>query len=328
MKKLFILMLLICATASLTAAPDSRRRFDTAQAAGAQIDPADFVYLHSDHFRIYLQSDAPFNAEALELLETVRNRYLQLMRRQGYDLQTTEPFTWLWFENRSRYEDYSRQADGIRANPLKSYYSARTNRVAVLTDTTERFWMDNVSDQFEHPHQISASDYADDPRDSAPADLGRAMLTHELIHQLAFNTGLQRRGVEYPMWASEGMATAFEYIFRDPQLRDGNRYREGTVLELYEQDRLIPLSVFASMSRVAWQDLTDSEVYAQCWAFFDFLWHNRQPQLKRYLALAASRRVGSVHPDVLAGEFSDCFGPVDRLENDWTNWLFLKYLNR
>jgi hypothetical protein len=327
MKKLFLLTLLVCAGAVLRAASESRCRYPTEQAQSSPIAPADFVHLHSDHFRLYLESESPTDAEALELLETVRSRFLHLMRREGFVLHSAQPFTWLWFNDRSSYEDYSRQADGIRANPLKSYYSAKTNRVAVLTDTAEGFWMDNAADPFEQSHQVSASDYSDDPREEASPDLVRAMLAHELIHQLAFNTGLQTRGVEYPMWASEGMATAFEYIYRDPQLRDGNRYRQRTVLELYAHNRLIPLGQFVSMSRISWPGLTDSEIYAQCWAFFDFLWHNRKPQLKQYLEQAGSRRVGSVRPAVLVSEFTDCFGALDGLEIDWINWLSAKSVN-
>jgi len=321
MKKLTILTLLICAPAIALASPDSRYRYYTESAANAQAAPSDFAYLYSDHFRLYLESDTTYTAEALELLETVRQRFLHLMRREGYGLGDCEPFTWLWFNNRSSYEDYSRRADGIPGNPPKSYYSAKTNRVAVLTDTPERLWAENA---FDRPHQVSATDFSDRAQDEASADLARAMVTHELIHQLAFNTGLQTRGVEYPMWASEGMATAFEYIFRDPGLSEGNRYREQTVLALYEQGRLIPLDVFASMSRLSWAVLTDTEIYAQCWAFFDFLWHNRKPQLKHYLSRAASRRVGAAPRSILAAEFADCFGSLDQLQRDWINWLDLK----
>lgn len=282
---------------------------------------SDFTYLHSDNFRIYLENRSSLNEKTLELLETVYDRYVQLMLREGYILQNSNSFTWLCFNTRQAYEAYSRKADGFVPDRLNSYYSAKTNYVAVLTNEYDFFAADRANERLTDPQQISGSDFPAGADNTSQNDKGfaRAMITHELIHQLSFNTGLQQRGVEYPLWVSEGMATAFEYLF-DQNEKD-NRYRLCTIIQVKEQNRLIPLDVFVSMSRLTCSSLTDSETYAQCWAFFAFLWEHRKPELRQYLSSASQRPVGPVSSTFLKGEFVDCFGALEPLESDWNLWL-------
>src|SRR5690349_23883131 len=80
------------------------------------------------------------------------------------------------------------------------YYSARTNRVALY---------DLSADETAGPLGDAAS------RDEVTRRLSKfpssvATVVHEAVHQLAFNTGLQVRYADNPMWVSEGLAMYFE----------------------------------------------------------------------------------------------------------------------
>lgn len=287
-----------------------------------RVDLSDFNCHHSDNFRIYFEDSFSLSDSAIGLLETVYDRYCRVMAKEGYVLQNTKPFTWVCFSDRQRYLEYSSMADNFIASELNSYYSATTNCVAVLTGGRDP-GRELANDLPGDPHQISGSDFA--PSDAYPSDTEYSpMMTHELIHQLSFNTGLQKRGVEYPLWLSEGMATAFEYIYASPDTTPDNSRRLHTIVSMFEQDRLIPLSFFVSMSRSSWPHLSDSQTYAQCWAFFDFLWKTRPAELKRYFSVTVDRKIGSTQPSVLKSEFTSCFGPVENLESDWSNWLLAK----
>lgn len=325
MNKLLLAAVLSALSACCLAWRPEQSRADGVPLRELGINLADFDCLHSDNFQIYLEPSSSLDATTVELLETVYDRYCGLMRKEGYVLGNTTPFTWLCFTDRHRYLAYSQAADHFTADRLNSYYSATTNCVAMLTGAAGS--SDDLSaGSTRNPHEISASDFP--TAGTIVRGSGyRAMMTHELIHQLAFNTGLQKRGIEYPLWLSEGMATAFEYLFHASDVPCDNQHRLQTILRMYRGGGLIPLEFFVSMSRLSWPGLTDSETYAQCWGFFDFLWQTKPAQLKRYFLITAERKTGPTRPADLKAEFIDCFGRVEDLESEWNAWLLARTAN-
>ncbi|MCE5185265.1 MAG: DUF1570 domain-containing protein [Planctomycetaceae bacterium] len=289
------------------------------------VDLQEFNYTHSDHFDLYLQNAVPVDDKTLDLLETVHDRFFGLMKQRGFKVGKTDSFTWICFNDRRSYESYARTVDGFLADQLNSYYSAKTNCVTVLTE----FQHSNsagADDQRPQTLQISASDLSGPEAEKIAShpSLMPAMLTHELIHQLSFNAGLQRRGVEYPLWVSEGLATALEYLFEEPGANEDNPYRLQTMLRLYRQNRVVPLNFFISMTSLSGASLTDTEIYAQCWAFFDFLGTMHKDQLRSYLVKAGRRYPVAVPSTALQKEFIDAFGPLEPLEAEWDGWLGAK----
>ncbi len=78
------------------------------------------------------------------------------------------------------------------------------------------------------------------------------MLTHEMTHQLAYNSGLQKRGVMYPLWVSEGLATFFEGSALPQWDPIGNTARRRTLAKLHAGGALLSLrelSVLAAPMR-------------------------------------------------------------------------------
>ena len=85
----------------------------------------------------------------------------------------------------------SREVDSVDARWMGGYYEPVRNRVVAYDDRS--------SESFRR--------IAHAPRAQADARRAtRAKLAHEAAHLLAFNTGVQVRGVSYPEWFTEGLA--------------------------------------------------------------------------------------------------------------------------
>jgi hypothetical protein len=132
--------------------------------------------------------------QASRLLEHVPSRFFQIFEGAGFHLERpAEKLVWVLLTDRHLFNQYAAKTDGISRNSLNAYYSARSNRVALLIDPQSG-------------------------RQNPFTDFARAR--HEAAHQLAFNTKLQTRGVMYPLWATEGLACILEYESENPIRRE------------------------------------------------------------------------------------------------------------
>ena len=148
------------------------------------------------------------------------------------------------------------------------------------------------------------------------ANANAAKTTHETVHQLAYNTGLQTRGVMHPFWLSEGMATNFELL--PPATEIGpHRINSGRKVELVEarrNGRLEPLARFIIRHRPSAELARAKAEYAQAWALFRFLFRTEPQKLNRYMKKLAAMKPGRRPPQKLAEEFIEVFGPTAPLQ--------------
>jgi hypothetical protein len=148
--------------------------------------------------------------------------------------------------------------------------------------------------------------------------------THESAHQLAFNTGIQRQGVQYPFWISEGLACNFESP--GPGQPFGpyriNLDRRRALHRAAREGRLMPLRKL-----IGWigPPSDDSErtvaLYAQSWALFHMLFRQQSGGMRQYLEELAKLPPGPQKPERLRRIFRDAFGSIDRVEQRWQTYL-------
>jgi hypothetical protein len=158
-------------------------------------------------------------------------------------------------------------------------------------------------------------------RDGGMLDIRRAV--HEAAHQLAFNSGLQARGVMYPLWVSEGLATNFECdttagigVGRD------NPPRRRQLLRACDAGRLMDLDEFVTMVQIpVGGRASPNDLYAQAWGMFNFLFRNHRSELRSYLGTLARAEQGSRDPEVMEAEFAGAFGSTSRLRESWSEYL-------
>jgi hypothetical protein len=172
------------------------------------------------------------------------------------------------------------------------------------------------------PLGASAKIAAFDDEDGGPAASGGPnirTITHELAHQLAFNSGLQRRDATYPFWLTEGLATNFEADSPNSVGlgREDSHYRQR-LIEAKAGGRLIPLERFVGMTDwTAGLGSATRDAYAQSWGLFHFLLQSHPGELKKYLAELSPLWLPQQNAESLRRRFIAVFGPVKPLEEDF-----------
>lgn len=283
----------------------------------------------TDHFIFFYSADHPAPAQTGQLLEHAHDFFYRAFEKAGFHLQPIRTrLTWVIFTQHGEFDDYAREADYMDMSWLNGYYSARTNRVAVVQAAGA---VASPRCEAASPPAILELMFAGAP---IPSGSGEALLSdgavemtkaaHEAAHQLAFNSGLQRRGVMYPLWVSEGIATHFEMAGAEMAGAPGVAFSRLQVLsETNAQRRLVPLRQFITVTRLPADDsaLTSREVYAEAWALFRFLFEQHGHELAAYLAAVSDSPTGWRDELTLRREFVAAFGSVSNLEESWTRFL-------
>lgn len=264
----------------------------------------------SAHFVLVHDLQASHAKQIAEHLETTYSRFFSFFKENGFKLtEPNEQLTWFCFENPENFDSYISSTENMNLSWLSSYYSAKTNSVAILFNPEQpRPLQHNVASEISSSGNIMAAPDNDYVHASDGLRIG-----HELAHQLAFNTGLQKRRIMYPIWVSEGLATAFEM-----QL-SGNCRGLGCrkLVHAHNMNNLIPLDEFISMTRLPSDSAMHPYVYAQAQAFFNFLLTNHPVRLQKYLKNLHSLEPGWRSDESMLREFTDVFGPVEILEREW-----------
>ena len=160
--------------------------------------------------------------------------------------------------------------------------------------------------------------------DRRSIDLGTA--AHEMIHQLAADSGLVPRHDAFPYWLHEGLAAQFEVIrggrwsgisrAHDLRLPDWRRIQEPMPLERLVRD--------GGFGRGYQRD-----AYAHAWALVYYLRTGRPREFLKFLDLLRSPEIGgdadsppSARGDRAFGAFQRAFGgDLTAMERDWRAFM-------
>jgi len=274
----------------------------------------------SDHFLLLASADDASAAATGRFLDQVYSRFYDSFMRAGFSPRPqSDRLVCVCFDSYNQLDSYGRAADSTEASWMDGYYSYRTNRIAIVRASAA--------------HQVARAPATPAGRNVAAAaapygaasgdGLNLRTTTHELAHQLAFNSGLQRRDATYPFWLTEGLATNFEAdasgaFGLDPK-DPCHRCRLG---DAKAGHRLIPLSSFTGMmelSSAGGQSTQDA--YAQAWGLFHFLLANHRDGLRRYMADLTGVQFARVDSQSLQRRFIDDFGPIEPLEKDFLRFI-------
>lgn len=157
---------------------------------------------------------------------------------------------------------------------------------------------------------------------SDASDSFAGTVTHEAAHQLFFHSGVQKRGIMYPLWLAEGLATGFEAsgpTDADLGFQSDNPKRRSAMAEAVSGDRLIPLRVLVSKDRyVSGSNSPEGELrdfYGQSCIFTMWLARSRPTELRLYLE--ALKNGAYAVPSKREENFEAIFGPIESLERVW-----------
>ncbi len=289
---------------------------------------ASFQTTTTEHFVLFHEPGAGYVAGACETLEYAYEYFYRVFSQTGFDLsRSKDRLVWICFPRKSGFSKYALQAEGMDLSWLDGYYSTLTNRVAVVqSDQKVRRREEIVPPLGNGPEAVVAAHRS--PREGvlAMAAAGQQFdvtrLTHEVAHQLSFNSGIQKRGVLYPLWVSEGLATNFEFDGTGSAgLVHCNTARCNGLLEAYAARELVPLRQFVVQTTVSPDLQVGRRSYAQAWGFFQFILAERPERLRIYLRRVAQNDANHRDAAAMLAEFTEAFGSPDTLEESWNAFL-------
>jgi hypothetical protein len=268
----------------------------------------------TDHFVLLSSADGASAAATGVFLEQVRQQFYASFAGAGFlPRPSSDKLVCVCVDSYSQLDSYARLVDDVEASWMGGYYSHRTNRVAIVRFPGGARGMSNRISAQSAVSAAPSGSYSGSGSDG----LNLRTVTHELAHQLAFNSGLQQRGVNYPFWVTEGLATNFEADESGAYglSRSDAGYR-SRLIQLKANGRLIPLSSFVRMmSLSSGQDQSARDAYAQAWGLFRYLFLHHRQELKEYISGWPKSRQSPER------RFAEVFGPIEPLERDFQRSL-------
>jgi hypothetical protein len=256
-----------------------------------------FVESRTEHFVVFSEAGRSATRDLTGRLERTCGEFDRSCGRLGArPLPLRHRLVCVLFRDREAFEDFALRHDGMRVAWSCGYYSLRNDRT-VLIDAGG---------------QPGEDEFA--PKRAA------ATAIHEVIHQLHYHSRVQTAHVQYPLWASEGLATAFETD--DPARPFGpdrdygpRRRRFDTLLE---QGRLMPLRRLLVLERMPDErPETVFTVYGQSYGLVTWLARTRPRDLGRYLSLMLREPPGRPAARRHLELFEAAFGDIERIERAW-----------
>ncbi|GIW99286.1 MAG: hypothetical protein KatS3mg111_2619 [Pirellulaceae bacterium] len=284
--------------------------------------PPGFQVFKTRHFVIVYNTSDAYAKWAGELFERLYRGFYNFWEKDQH-LQLREPrfpLPAVVFRDQESYLQYARREIGDAAAAMIGYYNMKTN-VIVSYDLT------GVNGMVPRGTRIASSRVINQILSRPQAERTVATIVHEAVHQLAYNSGMQTRLADNPLWLSEGLAMFFEA----PDLRSNSGWRMGQVnyhnLRLFSQylpqrpaDSLITL--LSSDERLRESQLAKS-AYPEAWALTYFLIKTRRDAFASYLAeLSQLPPLGESSPRERLELFQKHFGEdVQELDVAFVNYM-------
>lgn len=191
------------------------------------------------------------------LFEALHRGFYAYFKNQGWKLDEPRfPLVAVVFSDRAGFDAFAGAELGDTAKSVIGYFHLETNRMIT----------------FAVPN----------------AERNIATIIHEATHQLAYNTGVQTRFADNPMWVSEGLAVFFE----SPNFATPSGWRGiGRVNQLnlarfrkYAPSRPPDSLVTLLSDDTRFREASTAEAaYAEAWALTYFLLRTRKKQYVEYL---------------------------------------------
>jgi len=283
--------------------------------------PPGSKHITTEHFVVcYNTSDAYARWNA-SLYERLYKGFYRFWKEKGIDLTPPRfPLVALVFETKEDYIRYaSTEFDG--AENTIGYFHQSTNRLASFDLTgSEGFLPSGAS--------ISREERINQILLQPQAERTVATVVHEACHQISFNSGLQTRLGDNPLWLSEGIAMFFE----SPDLTSQNGWAgvgKPNWHNLRNLSRYLPTRPSDSLSLLLKDDgrlrtgETMTSSYAESWGLTFYLIKTKPKQFATYL-----KRIRETPPGQSSSSkerielFQECFGEdIGKIDKDFLRFM-------
>jgi hypothetical protein len=277
--------------------------------------------LATDHFLVCYNTTDVYARWNANLYERMYNGMRRFWKEKGIDLREPRfPMVALIFGSQDEYLEYAKR-DFQGAEHTFGYYTQTTNRLAT-------FDLTGIEGMIPPGTKIQREELITEILSRPEAERQVATILHEACHQIAFNTGLQKRLGDYPLWVSEGMATFFESPdFSSSSGWGGtgkvNRFNLSNLRQYAAQrpsDALAQLIIRDDLLR---KGDTAKSAYAESWGWTFFLIKRRPKQYVEYLRLLEARPLGQpADAKQRLTDFRKCFGEdLEKLNREFVRFI-------
>ncbi len=226
--------------------------------------PSDFKVFRTQHYIVVYNSNEAYAKQVASLFESLYRGFFSFWKNQRWELPEPRfPLVAVVLRDDKAFLKHAGAEIGELAKSVIGYYHLTSNQMTTY----------NV------------------------ANLERNVSTiiHEATHQLAYNTDMQRRFADNPMWVSEGLAMFFE----SPDRRNPKKWRHiGRVNEvnLRRWFNYVPNRPQNSLATLLADDMrfknsaSANDAYGEGWALTYFLIKTKRQEYVQYLRLLSQGR--------------------------------------
>ncbi len=270
--------------------------------------PSGFEIYSTHHYLICHNTSREYAAWCGALFERLYKGFANFWTRKGFKLHDPEfPLVAIVFNTPASYTKHARSELGNSTESIVGYYSLRSNRVTMY-DLTGLESLRSADDRRGSAAQINKM------LDRPEVEQLVATIIHEATHQIAFNSGLQTRFADIPLWVSEGIAVFFE----TPDLRSPKGWRtigavNGNRLARFRE--YLAVRPAASLKSLVCDDkrIRDTrsalDAYAEAWALNYYLIHHHPKEYVAYLQMLSQKEpLLWDDPEARLQEFQAAFG--------------------
>ncbi|MGL4513385.1 MAG: DUF1570 domain-containing protein [Lacipirellulaceae bacterium] len=286
--------------------------------------PQGFRVHTTDHYVVAYNTSREFAEWTSSLLEGLHKALVAFWRKRGLRLAEPRfPLPIVIHESRTAYQVASRGDLGAAGLGAIGYYNLKTNRVRMydLTGSEELRGLASSGPRRGSRREVSMM------LATPAAEPLVSTIVHEATHQVAFNTGILQRYSDLPLWLVEGMAVYFEAPeagasrgWRGVGKPNPLRY-QTFVANLPNWNKSSLTSLLASDKRLR-DPRTGPDAYADAWALTYYLLKRRPDDYVAYVKRMGAKKAYEAPapgdaPKRRLKEFTDHFGPLDALEEDF-----------
>ena len=284
--------------------------------------PAGFDVYTTHHYVICYNTSREYAEWCGALFERLYKGFTNYWSRKGLKLEEPRfPLVAVVFNSRQGYAEYAKAELGEGAESIVGYYSLRTNRITMY-DLTGVQSLRSGGDRRSNAAQINQMLARPEAEQSV------ATIIHEATHQIAFNSGLQTRFADIPLWVSEGLAVFFE----TPDLQSARGWRtigalnEARLAQFRQYLRTRPHSSLKSLiaddKRIR-DTRTALDAYAEAWALNYFLLHHYPRQYVEYLKMLSEKpQLVWDEPETRIADFQKAFGAnLGQLDDEFVRYV-------
>lgn len=243
---------------------------------------AGFAIHQTQHFVICSDASGRYTEYCGRLLERVYSEFLEFMNSSEVPLSAlTSKLPVIIFGRSDAFQEFAaKQHPDTDFSDVPGYYSVRDNQMLIAALSGDRAFRTN----------------SDVLRELRKKTRQVETIVHEAVHQLAFNTGLQVRFADNPMWLSEGLAVYFEQVSGRGSLiwsRPGNPsaiHLPGFKNAVAGERLRLPLSQLLASDEPFESQENLAAAYAESWALTYFLIRTRRKAFDRLMNQISSNK--------------------------------------